>query len=66
MSRKAKLCFECDTKRRWIESKRPSRDELIQAYSQTHNFCQVGRQYEVSDNTVRKWMKSYKIDYKNI
>lgn len=66
MSRKAKLCFECDAKRRWIESKRPSRDELIQAYSQTHNFCQLGRQYEVSDNTVRKWMKSYKIDYKNI
>lgn len=33
--------------------------ELIQ----TDSFCAIGRKYGVSDNAVRKWCKSYGIDY---
>jgi hypothetical protein len=25
------------------------------------NFCAIGRKYQVSDNSIRKWMKFYNL-----
>ncbi len=70
-----KICQECGTpfehsyknakycskncrgmKRRKVE--RPSKEELKELINTT-SFLQIGRNYGVSDNSVRKWAKSY-------
>ena len=39
---------------------RPSFEELTNDLQDlNYNFCAVGRKYNVSDNAVRKWLKSY-------
>lgn len=40
--------------RRKVE--RPSKEELTELLK-THNMCEVGRRFGVSDNTIRKWLK---------
>ena len=41
---------------------RPSREELKNMiYKQT--FTSIGEKYQVKDNTIRKWCKSYKLPY---
>lgn len=43
-------------------SKRPSVEELVKALEDyKNNFTAVGRKYNVSDNTIRKWCRYYKI-----
>ena len=42
---------------------RPSKDELYELLCD-NSFLEVGRRYEVSDNAIRKWCKSYGIPYK--
>lgn len=42
---------------------RPTEDELIELIKQ-NTFVKIGKMYEVSDNTVRKWCKSYNLPYK--
>lgn len=60
-------CVNCYNKsRRKVE--RPSPEQLEKDLKET-NFCQVGRKYGVTDNTIRKWCKSYgmsthSVDYK--
>ena len=44
--------------RRKVE--RPSKQQLI-SLIQNNSFCQIGRMYNVSDNSVRKWAKFYDI-----
>lgn len=63
-SKKGELCLKCSAK---IHRKviRPEVDVLIQDL-QKLSFVQVGKKYGVSDNAVRKWLKNYGIDYKNI
>lgn len=41
---------------------RPSVIELLDAFKQYKNYLQVSKHYKVSDNTVRKWVKLYKIE----
>lgn len=41
--------------RRVVE--RPAREELVRLL-ETNSFCAVGRMFGVSDNAVRKWLKS--------
>ena len=43
---------------------RPSKEQLVQELRET-NFKAVGRKYNVSDNTVRKWCKLYDISDKS-
>ncbi len=43
---------------------RPSKDELLQLI-QSMGYLQVGKLYKVSDNTIRKWVKSHGLDPKD-
>ena len=55
-------CVECSNlKRREIE--RPNRDELKQLI-RTTPFTTIGKQFGVSDNTIRKWCKAEKLPYR--
>jgi hypothetical protein len=40
---------------------RPSKEELNQLIDEKISWVQIGRMFNVSDNAVRKWAKSYKI-----
>lgn len=42
---------------------RPTREELKQLI-RTSSFTEIGRQYDVTDNSVRKWCKAYGLPYK--
>lgn len=55
----AKRCSDCDKiAQRIVE--RPSRTELKKIIRQ-QSFCSIGRQYNVSDNTIRKWCDYYNL-----
>lgn len=41
----------------------PSKEELKEKIY-TKSFLQIGKEYDVSDNTIRKWCKYYSIPYK--
>jgi hypothetical protein len=43
---------------------RPSSEELMTLIKE-RTFTEIGRMYNVSDNTIRKWCKGYKIPYRN-
>ncbi len=43
---------------------RPSKEELKNLIK-TNSFIQIGKQYGVSDNAVRKWCKEYGLPYKS-
>ena len=53
-------CKACEMKRRQKEciETRPSRDELLKEIAES-SFAAVGRKYNVSDNAIRKWCKTY-------
>jgi len=55
-SKRCKKCY--DIAQRKVE--RPSYEQLIQDIRET-NYTQTGKKYGVSDNTIRKWIKKYKI-----
>jgi len=48
--------------RRKVE--RPSKEKLLELLRST-SMVKIGKKFGVSDNAVRKWCKSYEIDYKN-
>ena len=55
-------CNECNGKiKRIIE--RPSRDQLKVLIRST-SFSSIGKKYNVSDNAIRKWCKSYNLPYR--
>ena len=58
--RKSKKCRECDFLER--KSNRPSPLQLLQDFENLKSFVQVGKKYGVSDNSVRKWLKFYKMN----
>lgn len=44
--------------------KRPNKEVLFQLLSKNEgNFTKIGRQFDVTDNTVRKWCKAYGLPY---
>lgn len=54
---KDKRCRQCiDKKNRVVE--RPTREELKELI-RTKPFVQIGKQFEVTDNAIRKWCDSY-------
>ena len=62
ISYNASFCTECfHLERRTCD--RPSRDELKSLIRST-SFVQIGKRYEVSDNAVRKWCKSYNLPFR--
>ena len=57
ISKDAKYCMNCySIARQKVE--RPSPEQLEQELIES-NFSAVGRKYGVSDNTIRKWCKTY-------
>lgn len=42
---------------------RPSKETLLFEIN-NFSFCTLGKKYNVSDNTIRKWCKNYKIPYR--
>lgn len=70
--RHAALCITCRNKdiRTYVKydenqclTVRPSRDELKQMI-RTLSFIEIGKKYNISDNAVRRWCKSYGLPYK--
>lgn len=63
-------CVKCNT---FLQRKikRPNKEELEKALFEINgNFSELGRRYNVCDNTIRKWCKSYGLpfhskDYQN-
>lgn len=53
---------DCCTKARYVYD-RPTKDQLILLIS-TKGYSEIGRMYNCSDNTVRKWAKVYGIHKK--
>lgn len=61
ISKRSKRCKSCAaTERQKTTLKRPSKKDLLNDI-QIMSFCAIGRKYNVSDNTVRKWCKFYQI-----
>jgi len=60
----SELCKKCfDVKQRKVN--RPSKEELIELIKITP-MTQIGKKYNVSDKSVAKWAKSYRINIKEI
>ena len=69
----ATRCRECENKRRLkvaIDNIPISKNDLYQLlFNLKGNFTEVGRQFNCSDNTIRRWCKNYNLpthssDYK--
>ena len=63
ISSKAKYCVECGHKIQ-RKSERPTRGELKNLI-RTTPFTQIGKQFGVSDNTIRKWCDMEKLPRKS-
>lgn len=62
---KSNLCPKCSHKEH-RKAKWPSREELVNLLKNKYSFVAIGKMFGVSDNAVKKWCKSYSIDYKAI
>lgn len=62
ISRNATKCPECAMKERRVVE-RPSREELKYKIRKS-SFTEIGKQYGVSDNTIRKWCVFYNLPKK--
>lgn len=60
----AELCIDCYKARVFAESKRPKTREELKEKIRCNSFVELGRQYGVSDNGVRKWCKTYHLPFK--
>lgn len=62
ISRTATYCIDCSYKAQ-RKAKRPTREEL-KLLIRENSFLSVGKKYGISDNTIRKWCKSYTLPIK--
>ena len=57
VTKKGNYCLDCTNKKRrkidWPDK------ETLSKLIKTHSFLEIGRMYEVSDSTVRRWCRSY-------
>ena len=55
-------CSKCNYKVRFEKAciGRPSYEQLLEDLKELGAYTAVGRKYDVSDNTIRKWIKKYK------
>ena len=60
---KSGLCNDCARKKTRVVKERPNPHQLAKEIIET-SFVEVGRHYGVSDNSIRKWCKSYGIPHK--
>lgn len=64
ISKKATRCVDCYNQQQQI-TQRPSREELKRLIREKP-FLQIGKDYNVSDNTIRKWCDSYNLPRKKM
>ncbi|MGL6185521.1 MAG: HNH endonuclease [Clostridium chrysemydis] len=62
-SRKNMYCSNLCRNKKFRKVERPSKDELINMIK-IKTFVQIGLEYGVSDNTIRKWCKNYELPYR--
>lgn len=43
---------------------RPNAEQILEDYRIFGSFTKIGEKYNVSDNTIKKWFKKYKLPYK--
>lgn len=56
--------MNCEKKRIRKIKNRPSAEELKNIlFENKGNFSKVGKSFNVSDNTIRKWCKSYNLPF---
>lgn len=55
ITKHAQRCIQCASKKRRLP--RPSKEQLLKELSNS-NYCAVGRKYGVSDNAIRRWIKT--------
>lgn len=60
---KTGLCHSCWSNSYNKSTKKPTKEEL-EKLVKNNSIVSIGKLYNVSDNCIRKWCKSYKIDYK--
>lgn len=61
-SRQARFCQDCaHIMQRKVE--RPTRNDLKKLI-RNNSFKEIGKMYNVSDNTIKKWCKSYQLPHK--
>ena len=58
----ATRCIECEHKQQ-RRAEWPQKDELKELI-RTNSFSSIGKQFNVSDNAVRRWCKNYGLPYK--
>ena len=61
ITRGAVYCTVCSRKHARKVKNRPSKEQLLHDFKELKSFVQIGKKYEVSDNAVRKWMKTYEL-----
>lgn len=59
---RSQRCEECEHKRQ-RRAEWPQRDELKKLI-RSKSFCAIGKQFNVSDNAIRKWCKNYNLPTK--
>ena len=68
ITKNAELCTFCYNREKAQNSKRISKEDLKKEILLVKNgetsFLQLGKKYEVSDNTIRKWCKYYNLPYR--
>lgn len=60
--KKGNRCYECSRKNRRVVD-RPSREQL-KKWIRTRSFNDIGRQFNVDGNTIKKWCKYYHLPHK--
>lgn len=60
ITRGARYCTKCKSIHH-RKVKRPTKEELINSFIELKYAVKVGNKYNVSDNTIRKWLKYYDI-----
>ena len=62
ISKRAKRCSKCEHENR--RTKPPISKKELEKLIQTTSFLQIAKQYNVSDNTIRKWCKKHNLPYR--
>lgn len=62
VSKKDSMCINC-TRLASRKVERPNRGELKKLIRNT-SFTAIGKQFDVTDNAIRKWCKSYNLPYR--
>lgn len=64
VSKTSKLCKKCAARKRCEKQKTscPPKETLLELLKKK-SILQIGKEYNVSDNTVRKWCKKYNLPY---